>query len=440
MHLTNFLPICLLGGLLACQKPADTINPDGPSAQVDSSSATPTAVGQPIGAPVTKVIGPAGGTVTTLDGKIALIFPAGTVKQETALTVQPSENKAPNGVGEAFTISPNLRIEQGITVIYYYQDEEMNGASVDALGIAYQTSHQGWLQTKVVTVDKAKKTITTQIKEEGCWAIFATYYLDPKQAAVGVSESLEINLLKAGKSELTGDLIAPLVVENANKDVTKRYINGVDWTSSTPKNQSWGAVGYNPQTGQMLYIAPGAKPKNNPIIVSVEVKNPMKAQLLLSSQITVQSENSLLIDGHSFDNFSVSGARTGDQYQFVASGTDSTGKAGSISLFLNSLSIGSHPFTKITDDKQGTFIDVVNQAGKGDSITGASFYSTCEQAETESGAIQVVKVEPTATGYRKVKLQVSGQVVTVHEINTKCQVITHKTMSVHGAMTVLIRD
>ncbi|QDK78700.1 hypothetical protein EXU85_08800 [Spirosoma sp. KCTC 42546] len=60
--------------------------------------------------------------------------------------------------------------------------------------------------------------------------------------------------------------------------------------------------------------------------------------------------------------------------------------------------------------------------------------------KTESGAIQVVKVE-RANGTVKVILQLSGRVVTKHSYNAEtCVVSEHKTMPVSGRLTVVVRE
>ena len=450
MYSAKFLPVLILGGLLACHKPTDVVSPGGLSVPGDSLTATPTAIGQPIGAPTTKTIGPAGGMLTTNDGKIALIFPAGAVKQETAITVQPGENKAPNGVGEAFTISPNISVEQGITVVYYYQDDEMDGAAVDALGIACQDGRQAWQLNHVAKVDKAKKTVTTKIRKGNWWALITEYLLTPEKATVLVGDSREMKLMRYPDNQHfpdwsggdDADLVVPLVSPVvANNDVAKLYINGVDWTTSTPKDQSWGGVGYNPLTSQILYVAPSRKPANNRALITVEIKNPgSNAKLMLSSEITIVGENSLIINGHSFDNVTVNGSLVNGHLIATAVGFDSTGKSGQLSLLLNSLSVGAHPFTDGIDDTEATSVNVLDAAGKGDNIGGSSSYSTCLVAKAESGAIQVVKAD-RANGTVKIIIQISGRVVTKHSYKAEtCTVTEHKTMPVSARLTILVRE
>lgn len=454
MSLTNLLPLLLLSGLLACNKPTDAVGPSSLES-LDSLTATPTTLGQLVGPPITKTIGPAGGTITTQNGKISLVFPAGALKQETAITLQPGENTAPNGIGQAFTISPNITFEQGVTVRYSYQEEEMNGAAVDALGMAYQDGRQAWQLSRSVKVDKQKKTITTTLKKANWWALVTEYLLTPQKDTVIVGESRQLTLMRLPNGEhfpdwagnATGEnletgLIFPLVQPiAANSDVNKLYLNGVDWTSATPKDQSWGGVGYNPQSAQILYVAPSHKPKNNQVLLTVEIKNPgSAAKFQVSSEMIIVGDNSLLIDGHAFDNITVNGTITNGHLIATAAGIDSTGKSGQLSLFLSSLSTGAHPFTDDLELLNGTSVHVVNAAGSGDNVQGSSSFSTCLVSKTESGAIQVIKAERT-NGQMKITLQISGRVVTKHSYKAEtCTVTEHKTMSVNARLTLLARE
>lgn len=61
----------LLVGLLACSKPAVTIDPVTPGQPTPPTTGTPTEVGKPIGSVTTKLIGPAGSTTSCLVGVFA---------------------------------------------------------------------------------------------------------------------------------------------------------------------------------------------------------------------------------------------------------------------------------------------------------------------------------------------------------------------------------
>jgi hypothetical protein len=48
-----------------------------------------TAIGAPDGKPVSKEIGPAGGSITSDDGRVELIFPEGALTTATVISIQP---------------------------------------------------------------------------------------------------------------------------------------------------------------------------------------------------------------------------------------------------------------------------------------------------------------------------------------------------------------
>ena len=65
----------------------------------------PTMVGIPIGIPVTKTIGPAGGAIS-IAGEVELIIPVGALSSDTEISIQPLTNNAPNGNGNAYRFGP----------------------------------------------------------------------------------------------------------------------------------------------------------------------------------------------------------------------------------------------------------------------------------------------------------------------------------------------
>src|SRR5882724_2188023 len=79
----------------------NTIGNDG------DTSAAITAVGTPIGSPVTKTIGTAGGTIISADGRAELNIPAGALSSDLAISIQPITNECPNGIGIAYDFLPN---------------------------------------------------------------------------------------------------------------------------------------------------------------------------------------------------------------------------------------------------------------------------------------------------------------------------------------------
>ncbi len=83
-----------------------------------------TAFGTPAGKLVSKEIGPAGGTITSADGKLDLIFPADALTQTTAIQIQPVTTVIPNG-NKAYQFEPSgIRFSKPVQLSYHYTDEE----------------------------------------------------------------------------------------------------------------------------------------------------------------------------------------------------------------------------------------------------------------------------------------------------------------------------
>ena len=84
----------------ACTK-TDTLSP------APETGPLVTAAGTPDGTAVTKTIGANGGAITSADGNISIIIPAGALEGDQEITVQPVVNKLPEGYGKAYRLTPH---------------------------------------------------------------------------------------------------------------------------------------------------------------------------------------------------------------------------------------------------------------------------------------------------------------------------------------------
>lgn len=451
MNLLKLIPFALLA-LMACQPKStseviDPVDPPGTS--------TPTPVGKPIGLPSTKIIGPAGGTLVTPDGKLSLTFPVGAVTKETAITVQPVENTAPNGVGIGYHISPdNLTFEQPITFDYSYQDKELIGSAIDAMGLAVQADDKTWKLAEPVTVSKPQKKVTARVKKARWWALVTQYRLLPEKDTVLVTESRDIKLmhLRAGNwpdwtkkptpkpGDSPDDLLAPLVdpEEMANRAIVGLDLNGVSWSGVPPQDQTWGSVSWSQTDSRILYVAPGKKPATkNPVVISVEIMNPTSsAKLMLAGEVYIKGDKSFTLDGRNFTSqFVVSAAAAGGNLYVNVHGVDSTGKNAVLTVLLKNPTVGSSPFTADDD----VFVGVLNEAAKETQEQGASVYKKCRETVPENGAVHILQYEQSK-GYLKLSCRVTGSLVTIHEEDEKCGVIRHLTTKVYCEFTTVVRQ
>ena len=64
-------------------------------------------LGEPLADAEIFTVDQSGGSVTSSDGSITLQFPAGAVSSTTTVTIQKLANTTPNGIGDAYRLSPH---------------------------------------------------------------------------------------------------------------------------------------------------------------------------------------------------------------------------------------------------------------------------------------------------------------------------------------------
>ncbi|CCH03120.1 hypothetical protein FAES_5121 [Fibrella aestuarina BUZ 2] len=440
----SILTTLLLAGLLACQPHDKGIvpNPENPA------TGTPTPVGKPIGTAFTVTISPAGGVVASPDGKLSLTVPAGAVSKATQLTIQPVENTAPNGVGLGYHISPDtLSFAQPLTVDYRYQDNELTGHSAEAIGLAFQNKDNGWQLAQPAIVDKTQRRIRTRLKKARWWSLVTQYQLTPDIDTAMVNEVRNLQLMRAINGEWPtysttsskDDLLTPLVRSAvANQDVRGAYLNGQDWGHGEPADQSWGSLTIDYHDAKILYLAPGKKPKtNNPVKIGIAVSTGgANGLLVLFSDMYVKGDISLTLDGRDFGtNILAQGALANNILSLAIHGVDSTGKNGTMVVFVNDPRVGSF---KCDLDK--TSVSTTNEAAKKLEETGESVYSACSKDKAAECSVFLTKLGPSATtGYLRVEGRVAGTLVTRHEEDNTCGVIKHITTQVHADFSLLVK-
>jgi hypothetical protein len=136
---------------------------NNPTDSGDTSAAI-TAIGTPIGTPVTKTIGAAGGTIISADGRAELNIPAGALTSDLAISIQPITNECPNGVGVAYDFLPNgTKFLIPATLTFHYSDDDIDGTDPYLINMAFQDSLNKWQVDILKDVDTVGKTIIFDI-------------------------------------------------------------------------------------------------------------------------------------------------------------------------------------------------------------------------------------------------------------------------------------
>ncbi len=269
--------LCVL--LAACQPnpsepdPAPGPDPTNPAGEV-------TGVGQPNGELVSKTIGPEGGTLTTPDGNVRLLLPAGALAKATVLSIQPITNPAPNGLGPAYRFLPEgTQFSKPATLTFGYVPAAASSHDPAAFGVAYQKADGIWYAVAGVQTDTARHQISVPMPHFSDWSPYELAQLD-KFALNGGEEQGSILYYGESADFEVSALLEPLLPPGPGEaPLAYRSGGGVKWSvAGDARNGSVRANGY-----KATYQAPAHVPQQNPVTLSAELtfqNSPRKLILL----------------------------------------------------------------------------------------------------------------------------------------------------------------
>lgn len=156
-----------------------------------------TAIGTPDGKLVSKQIGATGGMIVSEDGRVELIFPEGALTANTAISIQPIINLAPNGVGKSYWFEPSgIQFKKPVQIIFHYTDEEAETCPPDLMGLAIQDKTGKWSFINYEDWDSTEKKLTGFIHHfSGASNVFMLRLISAKRE-VCVTESVRIDVLE----------------------------------------------------------------------------------------------------------------------------------------------------------------------------------------------------------------------------------------------------
>lgn len=287
----TYLLLLCVAAIWGCKKDDSPLPVQPPSTGTPTENPTTppksliTEKGSPEGTLVSTTIGPEGGTITSADGRVSLLFPAGAVSSSTPVTLQPISNKMPNGQGQAYRFSPaEKEFSQPVEIVFTYTDEDLQGTNVEHFRIAQQNEKGAWQSAKEVTTNTTKKTVSKKFKRITDLSLYADHLLIPRNATLKPGESIElqvrtvyITLPTPGSS----DVYEVESEELADAKLIKSWkINGQ--TGGGANGSLSGTV-----ANKMTYKAPAAVPAQNPVAVSVEMNDPTGVKVILVANISI---------------------------------------------------------------------------------------------------------------------------------------------------------
>ncbi|MDJ1482833.1 hypothetical protein QNI16_20195 [Cytophagaceae bacterium YF14B1] len=270
--------------IFSCKRDPDRLNPGTTPDTTTIGIVTP--IGTIQGEMVTVSIGTQGGTITSGDGRLQVVIPAGALSKNESISVQPVSNECPAGTGLAYRLLPHgLTFAQPATITFHYTEENLSGTTPELLKVAYQTNTQSWNAIENHNWSGPTKTVSVQTTHFSDWALFESMQLIEDNAFLspGQKTNLTIRMVKLQPASNPNG-IGILDIEDLTDS---KYIK--NWTL-----QGEGTLAHQHVKG--TYFAPAQIPNQNPatIIVfldfSVTINGEVFRDLRLVSQIFVAPE------------------------------------------------------------------------------------------------------------------------------------------------------
>jgi hypothetical protein len=275
----SLFALLLLFGMYSCQKEDKVSTPDNPN-----PAGEVTQVGTaPNGTPMAhKTIGPAGGTLSSVDGRMKLTVPAGAFTENQEVMIQAISNFNPLAINEAYRITPhNVEFAKPVIIEFSYTEEEIVNTIPEALGIAYQDSRGIWMAQGGTELDKTNKKIRVTTNHFSDWSLFESVFLSTSATVVPVNGTAQLEVYT------TEDLLVPLVpgqqIAMGKKiSMAAKYVK--EWKLS-------GAGNLQSNGPKATYKAPAVVPNVNPVAVSVKLDLKQRGTFILVKNIEVQNDD-----------------------------------------------------------------------------------------------------------------------------------------------------
>lgn len=249
------------------------------------------------GMPTTAVLGAAGGSLVA--GTLTLTVPAGVLSADTTFTATPITATAPGARGKAMRLGPEGQtFTAPVKVTFSYVDEDVAGASPEALLIAFQHSSGVWAVPGDVTLDTTARTVTVETTHFSDWSMVAGAQLLPPNPKVKLGASQAFSAVSCFKpySNVPDPLLVGLqlgfpcgVSPSGDEELAPLSPLVKDWAVNS-------VVGGGSTTGTISgdgvsasFTAPGAKPMGGVVAVSARLQAATRSTLLVA--------NVTLVDG-----------------------------------------------------------------------------------------------------------------------------------------------
>jgi len=342
-----------------------------------------TSRGTPTGVTVSKTIGNNGGTISIADSMVTVVVPAGAVDDNTIFSIQPITNNTPNGIGAAYRLLPEgIHFKKSVTLRLRYNDSLTTGTAPEVLYPSYQDSSGVWQAITTLVLDKSSKTISVQSNHFSDWSIFASYSLLAEKSVIATNETDELKAVEVfSLSDLSGSEVP------VSEPITSAKVS--NWRIS------YGKGSLISSETVASYQAPSTVPQENPVIISVDLRNIKTSQgsngfMILTTSILIRDEFMEISLGGAVSKFGYCRVFSPAGKMQIVGGVNAGSWTGIIEVAGNA--VAEYPFSP--PQQVGG-----NKASVAMGSSYVSSYSTCQPSESHAtqGAITITKTA-TAVG------------------------------------------
>jgi hypothetical protein len=254
------------------------------SAQTDAATDTTakpaiTGFGKDDGAKTEIKIGTAGGSISSADGVVTLIFPEDALSKKTNISIQPVENMAINGNGKGYKMEPSgIIFNKPATIVFNYANEDTANNAQALMDIAMQDENGKWFKLNKTVKDTVAKTITGSIKHFSVYVNFSKAKIFPKYARVKVNGSIRLKIQGALYDETDENVITLTPLNGVIEYPSMNWkVNGIEKGNST-----MGFISAS-TNGTAIFQAPAKVPEQCLAAISVSPKSNSSSSRYLSS-------------------------------------------------------------------------------------------------------------------------------------------------------------
>jgi len=243
-------------------------------------------LGKPVGEKNSTSIGPEGGTVNSLDGKMKLIVPQGALTQAITISIQPVINLSVAAIGNAYDCEPSgLQFLVPATAVFSYSDSEINRNNPALQDLGWLDKQGGWHELEKIVIDSVNKTVSGNVSHFSQVTRKFIFELGPQNENVHINKTTTKVLFsglvpdKYGDVKKNNDAFVDFIIN----EKFRWYVNGIE--NGDAANGRIGFKNINPNGALAIYTAPSNVPPENPVKITIEMDGP----ITLSNGATVPS-------------------------------------------------------------------------------------------------------------------------------------------------------